>query len=49
MLNTDRFSMTENLKVESDAFENGGKIPVGVTALSVLGGGICYTINGIMN
>ncbi len=27
-LNTDRFSMTENLKVESDAFENGGKIPI---------------------
>jgi|LSQX01.3.fsa_nt_gb Raf kinase inhibitor-like YbhB/YbcL family protein len=26
--NTDRFSMTENLKVESDAFENGGNIPV---------------------
>lgn len=27
-LNTDRFSMPENLKVESNAFENGGNIPV---------------------
>lgn len=31
IFNTDRFSMTENLKVESDAFKNGGNIPVKYT------------------
>ncbi len=31
VLNTDRFSMTENLTVKSEAFENGGNIPVKYT------------------